>query len=325
MPAALYGGSDRPGSVIDPKHAEAVVLAMWPLRERALHDRDLTTLRKLETGPALAADIARVCFCPPHVIRTEQNPIVVVERQSSFPAVFLGIVVTRSQTTDQFEGHPAAFIATMVFTRADSTSAWQLTIWTGYTGAYDFPNPILPHWDPADTTIPGTYAFALRPSGRPGLEISRLPAMLAAEWQSWAEHRTGLSASPFSDVSGKSVRGAVDDWSARGVSAHFVFRPDPSVSIYQFGVYTTEELACSALDYAETLMDSTPGGVLHQGAAQSNWGPAIAPGDYGAITYVGVAELCFYIQPSPAKIIVYFNALLDTGAAGKPAIRSASA
>lgn len=316
LPAALYGGSDRAGSVIDPKHAEAVVLAMWPLREEALHDRNLAMLRKLETGPALSADVAQACFCPPHVIRPERDPMVVVERQSSFPAVFFASVVTVSHTTDQ-QGNPNGFLGHMVFTRADRESPWLVTLWTGHTISSDSPNPYDAHWDPTDHTLPGNYAFALAPPVPAGIDVPKLPEMLGAELQSWVEHGVGIPATPFADGTGKSIRPEVEDWKARGLTEHVAFHSDPSVSTYQFGLFNDVDLACSALDYAKTLTPSTPGRIMHQPLDQSNWGPTVAPGDYESITYVGVYEPCFYIQPSPEKVIVFSNGFLLTGATGK--------
>lgn len=316
LPAALYGGSDRPGSVIDPKHAEAVVLAMWPLREQALHDRDLVTLRKLETGPVLAADTATVCFCPPHRIRPERDPMVVVERQSSYPAVFFASVVTVSQSRDQ-QGQPNGFLGHMVFTRADHESPWVLTLWTGHTISSDSRNPYLAHWDPTDHTVPGNYAFALAPPIPSGLDVPKLPEMLGAELQSWADHGVGIPAMPFADGTGESIRPEVDDWKAHGLTEHIAFHSDPSVFMYQFGLFNDVDLACSALDYAKTLTLSTPGRTMHQPLDQSNWGPMVAPGDYESITYVGVFEPCFYIQPSPEKVVVFSNGLLPTGATGE--------
>lgn len=316
LPAALFGGSERPDSVIDGKHAIAVVEAMWPIREKALHDRDVALLQQIETGPALAVDIARTCFCPQHVIRPQHDPLVVVQRQTSYPAVFLGSVVTRSQTVDQYQGHPAAFIANMVFTRSDRSSPWRLAIWSGYTGAYDYGNFEIPQWDPTDRMVPGSWSFSLPPPSHPGLNTSRLAATLAADWQSWADRGVGVPSSPFSSVYGQSMRSAVDYWKAKGVTAHWLFRPDPSVGVYEFALFDKNDMACTAVDYEKTLTPGKTSLVFHQGDDQTDWGPALDPGDYQSITFSGVVEVCLYIQPGHAAIEVYTPGLMDTDATG---------
>ena len=311
LPAALYGGSDTDGTVIDERHAIAAVEAMWPLRERALHSRDVATLGRLETGVVLAADIGQVCYggCPLPDIRAARFAAAVVQRQNSFPAAFLGSVDT-TYRKDSSQG----FLETMVFTRSDRQSPWLLTLEDGYLIPTDRPVRYVAMREDSNGN---SEPFATAPPSRAGVDVSKLSSELAADWQSWADHGVASPTSRFRAETGAWLPGYESQSKANGLSEHFTFGADPAIKLYQFAIYPTNDLACTVIDYTDTLAYVASGLLMHQPADRSNWGGAIAPGDYQEITYQGVVQVCFVIQPSPAEVIAMDTGLWVTAATGK--------
>jgi hypothetical protein len=99
LPAALITTSTVRGSVISPNQANAVIAAVWTLREQAFETNDRSLMAEFETGPAFEADEV-TCGCNTRAVR---GPIsgesLFVPRQRSFPAAFLAEVKTTIRDT----------------------------------------------------------------------------------------------------------------------------------------------------------------------------------------------------------------------------------
>jgi hypothetical protein len=222
--------------------------------------------------------------------------------------MFLGSVDT-TYRKDPSKG----FLDTMVFTKADSQSPWLLTLEDGYLISID--QAVRYQAMPEDDK--GSSPFTAAPPSRAGVDVSKLSSKLAADWQSWADRGVASPTSPFRAESGAWLPGDERQAKANGLSERFTFSADPAIPVYQFAIYPKTDLACTTIDFSETLAYSTAGLVMHQPNDRSNWGGAVAPGDYQEITYQGIVQVCFVIQPSPAEIIAMDTGLWVTGATTK--------
>jgi len=129
LPSVLSLPPPATGPLVTPAQARRIAAAVWPLRDRALADRRLGTLRAIETGPALAVDISRLRSGgapnrpdPPH--QPPKQLAVYTPRQRSWPLRFLAEGITTSA------GKP--FLELMIFTRSSPQTTWQVAYDTGF-------------------------------------------------------------------------------------------------------------------------------------------------------------------------------------------------
>jgi hypothetical protein len=290
LPAVLSLAPPASAPLVTPAQARRVVAAAWPLRDRVLASRDLSTLEAIEAGPALVGDEARMrSGGPPNrpnaSAHAPREVAVYVPRQRRWPLRFLAEGVTTSA------GKP--FLELMIFRRSSPRSRWQVVYDTGYgrgTGPPLSPEPAILDAQGYDVVPP----HAEIPAG------DAVPA-LARYWQAWLDHPSPPVAIPaflpgtWTTDYGESVAGKQDGVAVNGHPAHVVYgdRPSPRGQLWTFGVDGDRELVCSPMHQTTTWS-----GTSHQDAARSNWGPDLAPGAYSSITADIVREPCIIVPPS---------------------------
>jgi hypothetical protein len=277
------------------------------LREQARHSRDLTSLRRLETGAVLAADLGYLCFsgCPPLPIRAEEYPSAVVPRQASFPATFLGSVLTT-----YWKDTSRNYVDMLIFIKKDTSSPWQMTLETGYfTDNADRPEGYGPAGNDEDL-------FTASAPSLPGFDVRRFPAEFAADWQSWADRGVASHTSRFAFETGGWIPAEEKQLAEAGVSEHYTFTTRAQNPFYEFAVYPDRDLACTNMDYTRTLSYTQAGVLMHQPSGRLTWGKDVPPGDYLQIAYVGLVQVCFQIQPKVGSITEIDTGLWETAGTG---------
>ena len=293
LPAVLTEPPPHDGPVVSLREAEQVVAAVWPLRDHALAERNVATLRELETGPALTVDLATMDqgFAPnrPNPTATLPPHQTYVPRQTGWPASFLAEVDTTNT------GKP--WLEVMVFQRKGPASPWQVAYDTGYvpraaartdpptgdTFGYNVATPIT--WtDPRDAV-----------------------GALARYWQSWLDTgRTHAGDPTFAPGLWTTdfLRGRADGQGKRdtnGLPGHYRYSTRSDAPVWVFGVYTGKyDLVCSPMQESATWT-----GPAHQDAHRQKWGRSLAPGVYRSVTTDSIREPCVLVPTSPGPLIVF--------------------
>jgi hypothetical protein len=283
--------------LVTPDQARRIADAVWPLRDRALADRDLGTLRVLETGPALAVDVSRLRSggapnrpSPPST--APQQLAVYAPRQRSWPIRFLAEALTTSADKP--------FLELMIFTRNSPRRPWRVAYDTGVSQGTG----------PALQLEPGIF-------DRQGYDVVPHPNALTAQdavphlaryWQAWLDDGPTPAARPpflpgtWTSDYGQSVAGRQDGPDLNGLPAHIAYgdRPPPPSEVWTFGVYGNEELVCSPM-HQTTIWT----GPAHQDANQQKWGPDLAPGVYQTVTAEILREPCILVPPPSGGLVAF--------------------
>jgi hypothetical protein len=286
------------GPLVTPALARRVVDAVWPLRDRAIAARDLATLRELESGPALAVDVARMreggAPNRPMPDRTAPSKLAVyVPRHTVWPIRFLAEVPTTSAAEP--------FLEFLIFTRTSAKSRWHLVYDTGFSrigGATLSP-------DPGVFDKQG-YDVVPTPSEIPAGDA--VPD-LARYWQAWRDDGTAPAAVPpfapgaWTTEYGQSVAGRQDRIGNNGLPEHIAYgdEPAPADEVWTFGVWG-EDLVCSPMHQTTTWS-----GPTRQDGNRQKWGPDLAPGVYSSVTAAILREPCVLV-PQAAGALVAFGA-----------------
>jgi hypothetical protein len=296
LPSILSSPPPAAGPLVTPAQAHRIAEAVWPLRDRALADRDLGTLQALETNPALAVDVSRMQSggAPnrPDPARTAPQLAVYVPRQSAWPIRFLAEAVTTSA------GKP--FLELLILARSSPKSRWQVVYDTGFgqgTG-------------PALQVEPGIFdpqGYNLIPQPNALTAADAVPH-LARYWQAWRNDGATPAALPpflpgtWTSVYGQSVAGRQDQPDLNGLPAHIVYgdRPAPPTEVWTFGVYGNEELVCSPM-HQTTIWT----GPAHQDANRQKWGTDLEPGVYRTVTADILREPCILVPPPSGGLVAF--------------------
>jgi hypothetical protein len=296
--ALLLAGRGSSRVVVTPAQASRALAVLWAAREKALVEQDGAQLRTLETGSALHGDEIRLpCQdCRLHAPgATYSRAVVLVPRQTSYPARFLAEVATTA-----VDGGPTTEV--LVVVRRSPTASWTLALDTGWSTVTSPPGDLSePLEDAAGLDLPPTasaHAAARRARQR-----------LAAYWQQakdagavppsgpfvagpWTTGRAAeLAAHPQGGVQGNGLLGTTKVW---------VSPKDP---LYEFSSPGGGDLACGVV-WTQSLNYGGPQGYPYQPADRSNWGPEVPPGTYREMTTSYQWQSCMFVDPSGQSISV---------------------
>jgi uncharacterized protein DUF3592 len=295
LPRVLSLAPPASGLLVTPPLARRIVSAVWPLRDRALANRDLATVRALESGPALAVDVARMRSGGAPNRPTPDRAIpagfrVYVPRQSSWPARFLAEVPT---TTDA-----QPWLEMLIFTRASAHSHWQVVYDTGF-GA-----------QPGGTVSPEPGNFD--EEGYDEVPAGEIPAddavpNLGRYWQAWRDDPNPPAAVPpwapgtWTTEYGRSVADRQNQVGDNGLPEHIAYgdKPAPAGELWTFGVWN-EELVCSPMHQTTTWT-----GPAGQDANRQKWGPDLAPGVYRTVTADILREACVLVPRASGQLVAF--------------------
>jgi hypothetical protein len=300
LPPALTAPPPPGGPLVTTSSAQEVARVLWPLRDRALVRRDVTTLHAIERGPALRVDLARlVSGGAPNRSRAGLGLPgefrVYVPRQETWPARFLLEAVTTSA------GEP--WLELMVVARRGARSSWQVVLDTGVGGT--------PAWRPhVDAPYDDGTGYDAVPRFR-WLTSAAVPPELARYWQAWADTgRPPVRGPPFApgtwtDRFGLKIAASQGRRDVNGLSAERRYgEPRPPVGeLWTFGVYAGWQLVCSPVLETETWS-----GPTSQDTARQKWGWDLAPGRYRGVTSLVEREPCVYVPPNPVGKLVVIGA-----------------
>jgi len=284
--------------VITPAAAAAVVRSFWPAHEKALASGNLTALARMSAGPALRWEQATVaCACRGV---TKPRPMwrakYFVRRQTSYPASFVAAV--------QMNRKYLYWTEVLVFTKASASARWLLTENSG----------VEPHFGTfIDLAGPAAAMtdFAPAPTAAQHQAAVKVAADLAGLWQQtkdWPSIPTSVFevTGQTEDRSSSLAAYQQDATQRNGLLGHFTFsasRTDPLVDVAVDG----NDLACQPLHETVVYEAGKPGQYVFQDAARHNWGPALAPGKYGAVVSTDEWQTCFLIPPRAAGPIQVLN------------------
>jgi hypothetical protein len=304
------------GVSVDPGEAANVVDALWLVRERALANTDMATIRELETGPALEWDAACYDGCQPTSPRPMQKMQVFVPRQSTYPAYFLAEVLTITNDLT------VPYVETMVFTRASTSLPWMLNFDTGYSEI-----PTMSEQSEVDA-----QGFDAPAPSFTGVTVSDLPGELAAYWQTWKDTGAAPPGARFEGGTwtnewGPYIYNYAQELTSEGLSEAATYSADPS----QDGQWTFAiddmvgdqlvdgmALSCGTVRFT-SVISALSGYTITQPVDQSTWSDLLPAGTYSQLTRVGLRQSCFLLQPGSASIGVVGGNGGDTKITGIPA------
>lgn len=294
LPRVLSVAPPAKGPLVTPTLARHVLDVVWPLRDHAIARRHLATLRELESGPALAVDVARMREGgapnrPTPATTAPRNAAVYVPRQRVWPIRFLAEVATTSAAQP--------FLEFLVFARTSAKSRWQVVYDTGFSGRSGA----------AVSPDPGVF-------DRRGYDVvpaAEIPAddavpHLARYWQAWRDGGTAAALPPFAPGAwtteyAQTIADRQDQVGANGLPEHTVYgdRPAPAGELWTFGVWG-ELLVCSPMHQTTTWR-----GRAHQDANRQKWGADLAPGVYSSVTAEILREPCVLVPKSPGALVAF--------------------
>lgn len=294
LPEILSAPAPTTGPLVNQATAQQVFEAAWTLRNRALADRDVATLRAIERDAALDVDLSRMregrAPDQPPGLPLPFEFQTYVPRQTEWPARFLVQAVTTAAD--------APWLQIMVFVRDGVDLPWKIVLVTGvsgneeYTPAVEF--PMLD--DEGYNIVPET----------PWLDPRDAMPSLARYWNSILE--TGAppaSGPPFDDGFWTSrleteLAGRQDKPDASGLVRHRTYHYDrtPENRIWSFGIQGYL-FVC-----APVTQNDTWHGHIRQPSDRRKWGPDLPPGDYKAVTADQVRMPCLYVPPERGPIAV---------------------
>jgi len=162
--------------VITPPLAGAVVDDLWPRREKALAERNTVALDALETDSAAALDEAWINgantgLAASSLPRTIAGRYVLVPRQLSYPAWFIGVIVYERAKDPNW-----VYTEITAFVRSGPAEPWKLAV-----EAY----PPVPKDFRQLVQDPQSDDFAPAPADSLSLELAALPLATAHHWPGW--------------------------------------------------------------------------------------------------------------------------------------------
>jgi len=219
-----------------------------------------------------------------------------VPRTSEYPANFIAAV--------QMDAQAGYGTELLVFTKSSAREPWLLTE----------DSLVRPHYgiyvDLAGSAA-ATKTYAAAPTPVQHKAATHVVADLAGLWQQTKDTSDIPSSYPF-DITGptqdrlSALAGYQQDAvQANGLLGHYSFVASRSDQLVEVAV-ANYDLACQPL-HETVVYQATPGSAVFQDKARHNWGPALAPGHYGAVVDKDVWQTCFLLPPDPTQSIEVFN------------------
>jgi hypothetical protein len=239
-----------------PLTASAIVRTLWAEREQALSTLDTSALGKVESAAIERADVAYVtsvqCKCAPQKDAHPLLQVVPEVPQSAVQPVFFAQVRT---TNPRSHNHPWYLVAV-----AHDHGAWRLVQLT--FGGYAAPAPMQSLTNSATSTPKVTGSLRAR--------MVHLAAVL------------------FPRAIRKTTFVTHTDYGAK--IEQRVKLEAAKDGIFGLALPSGQVMSCFTAHAVDTY--TYPAGVLQQSASQSQWGHAIAPGNYASITVDTAVPLC---------------------------------
>jgi len=304
--------------LIDSISADTLARAFWPLREQALSDHDLPTLRTLETGVAAEADVA---LCTPGCLPASPRPFTEVRvfapRQETYPAAFLAEVLTSTPAGDGPE------LDKLVFTRTSARTSWSLALdsTSGDEHLTDAPQTDPSGFDQPTPALTGARAPV------------QLPAELAGYWRHWAATGTAppgvaFAAGPLSDARGRQLWARIQSDARIGVRDSFTFTADPGRDgVWTFSTSTLDPnglpsmgwaLTCGSVRAHATSIASDRTHPVIQPEDRSDFGDRVAPGNYSNISSTSLEQVCMLENPGLPAVAVAADGVTTLTVAATP-------
>jgi len=294
LPEILSVPAPTTGPLLNQAIAQQVFEAAWTLRNRALAERDVATLRAIETGVALDVDLSRMregrAPDQPSGLPLPFEFQTYVPRQTEWPARFLVQAVTTAAD--------APWLQIMVFVRDNADASWKIVLVTGVSGNEEYTpaveSPMLD--DEGYNIVPET----------PWLDPRDAMPSLARYWNSILETGAPPAAGPpFDDGFWTSrleteLAGRQGKPDASGLPRHRTYHYDrtPEDQIWSFGI-GGYRFVCAPMTQHDTWA-----GRIRQPSDRRKWGPDLAPGDYRTVTAEQVRMPCLYVPPKRGPIAV---------------------
>ena len=271
LPAVLSAPAPASGRARHAGLAPRVAAAAWPARDRRARRHDLATLRAVETGPALAVDVARMNLGegPNRATPPWRAPASLTDvRAAADP---LAAPLPRRGGHDLGRGSPGW--SSRSSSAAGRGSPWRIVYDTGFGPADGRPLPVEPG-------ILDGKGYDVVPAATWLDPADAVPA-LARYWQSWLERGAAPTPPPsFSPGTwttdyGEKIAGQQDQRGSNGLRSRVEYgdRAAPRSQVWTFGVDGSYELVCSPM-HQTTIWT----GPAHQDANRAKWGSDLPPG-----------------------------------------------
>jgi hypothetical protein len=295
LPKALTATRPAGRPVITPAGAERVLEETWRVREQALVNCDLPTLRALDTGSARIGDLARApCACLARVAAPYTESRVFVPRQVEYPAYFVTLAQTKTV-------HGETWVEVMAFTRRSAKTSWQVNLSTGF-----LPKPELSDWP---QPIADAAGYATSPDESTRSTAAAMPSQLAAYFQA-AKDTGHMPVNPFkpgartTDIASKIAKHRQDTVQRNGLRGHVSFTVSAQDPSFLVRVGDQQAMACAVVR-VRSVYTEYHGKYPYQTTDRLNWGAELAPGKYRSVTLAAVMQTCFMIQTAggPAAVL----------------------
>ena len=301
LPAALTATSDVGGTVISLKQADAVLSAVWSLRQQAFETDNQSLMSEFESGPALESDEV-TCGCNARGVRGSIGAqSLLVPKQEKFPASFL------AEVTTTLLGAP--YMQYLVIARESKATPWEVVSDPGDSETLPLGQPKVGRGRFDDRAIPD-------------VAVKELPGELASYWHTWTEEDHAPRHSPFAPGKWTTKAGAIygEDPSGtmsaqNGLVGYNTFKSGGADEAWTFAT-ATGSITCGVVRW-QTIW-TYPGSGVYQDPARNNWGKSIAPGSYEYEAETQIMQPCFIQRPGDRIVVVSGQGDPDTEQAAHP-------
>jgi hypothetical protein len=311
--APVLGSSTDPSVAVSPAEANDVASRLWQARMTARYQRDAATLKLIEDGPALEADLGYICNLGCHgQLEKAVTTTVNLPLQTSWPVHFFATV-----TNDLPDCPVAPCDESFVAEQVSSGAPWKIVLYASYSGTVYAAQPVA-----------GAGGFAVPPDPSPLRDFRNLPNEYAQYLQSLKD--TGrppvlsrLGPGAFTSDLARNLYDPPSKQQAQGVLYTTTYFVSPTDPVWSFAGAYDVQVTCGTVRFRVTDRP-LPGQELVQPTDQSAYGAAVAPGSYSAVLVQGLHTVCFegYNQP-PGKVLVFGtwgDVTQVTGTPAKPAV-----
>ena len=276
----VYGSSTRPGLIVDPDEARDVARQLWNERVQARYFRDTKGLAKLESGPALAADVGYICLlgCRGPLL-TADDVVVNLPHQQAWPLAFSANAFY-SQGCEAAQ--PPCHDSFVVVQRAEN-EPWKIEHYVTYAG----------------TTFadqPASLANGWAEFPRPNAVLTHTPAEYAANLTALSRGTGAPSGThllfDWFENNAPDAQRAERDLGALGLQQTLTYRVDSRDPVWTFAGSNSVQFACGTVRFRQIVT-----GARNQRFVQppdlSALGNKVAAGIYRRVTVDGVHMACF--------------------------------
>ncbi|HVM64109.1 MAG TPA: hypothetical protein VMU14_04555 [Acidimicrobiales bacterium] len=282
--APVLATSAQPGIPVTPAEAADVAHRLWQARVAARAAHDAPTLRLIDAGPALDADLGAGCDActgrPPSARSTTVN----LPPQAVWPVDFFA-TVTFGGAACAAEACVDSFVAA----QASAGAPWHIVLLVTSSGAAG-----------AGAPAPGSGGFAAPPAALPDRQFANLPAEYAQYLQSLTATGqpglTRLAPGPFTSGLAHLLYHPPAAQQAAGRSETVAYSAVPGDPVWRFAT-AGGQVTCGTVQSQATVRP-LPGRALVQPADRSAFG-SLAPGAYSSVVTRAVRMVCFEAYPGP--------------------------